>query len=252
MTLIAHSGAYKCNLDTVREVQSPEFTDSWHPISHGSLVDILMGSLDAGGYKVEKEDYALSKDRNQMFATYDLKRQDNGDFALALGLRNSIDKTLSAGLCCGSRVFVCDNLAFSSDIVFTQRHTAEILEKMPLIVQNALGRFSTDSQKQETLFNRMKKVEIPITDAIDTIVEMGEKHKILPVTKSHVVIKEFVNPRFAEFRGQTVWSLLNACTTFCRHDRRDVEPRRNQESLLGIHRVITEKFQLALDAVVLN
>ncbi len=43
--------------------------------------------------------------------------------ALAVGCRNSVDKSLPIGFCCGQRVFVCDSLAFSSDVVITRKHT---------------------------------------------------------------------------------------------------------------------------------
>jgi hypothetical protein len=42
---------------------------------------------------------------------------------LAVGGRNRGDKSLPTGFCCGQHVFVCDNLAFSSDIVINRRQS---------------------------------------------------------------------------------------------------------------------------------
>jgi hypothetical protein len=41
---------------------------------------------------------------------------------LAVGLRSSIDKSIALQWCCGSRVFVCDNLAFSAETQITRKH----------------------------------------------------------------------------------------------------------------------------------
>jgi hypothetical protein len=245
-TLSAHAGGYKCTLTAVREVQAPDFTKSWAPIAHGDLIDMVKDRMKKLKYTIGKQEYALAKDGAQCFATFDLESEERKDFTLALGLRNSIDKSLSAGICCGSRVFVCDNLAFSSDIVFKHRHNANIIDVMPSIIDSALNKFSDDGKSQEKMFDKLKKIEVPIELAIDLIVEMGQEHKFLPMPQLHRVIKEFVSPRFPEFAklDRSAWTLLNACTTFCKHDRRDIDPMKAQDNLLGIHKVITDKFAL--------
>jgi len=50
-----------------------------------------------------------------------------GTVCVALGLRNSHDKSFSLALTVGFRVFVCDNLAFIGDFqaVIAKKHTSK-------------------------------------------------------------------------------------------------------------------------------
>jgi hypothetical protein len=50
----------------------------------------------------------------RMFGVMDLATGFEG-CRFALGLRNSHDKTFRLSICCGVRVFVCENLAFHGD-----------------------------------------------------------------------------------------------------------------------------------------
>src|SRR3954468_20151647 len=46
-----------------------------------------------------------------------------GDWALVLLYGCQHNKSLPIGFCAGSRVFVCDNLAFRSELLVTRKHT---------------------------------------------------------------------------------------------------------------------------------
>jgi len=52
-------------------------------------------------------------------------RSPYGDYTDAVGLRNSHDKSFPIGIAFGSRVFVCDNLAFIGDQVIRRKHTVK-------------------------------------------------------------------------------------------------------------------------------
>nr|MBS0019438.1 hypothetical protein [Gammaproteobacteria bacterium] len=48
-----------------------------------------------------------------------------------VGLRGSYDQTLPRGLAVGSRVFVCDNLAFSGEVTIKTKQTTFIGQRLP-------------------------------------------------------------------------------------------------------------------------
>lgn len=54
-----------------------------------------------------------------------------------VGLRNSHDKRFLVGISFGSRVFVCDNLAFTGDHVVKRKHTANLKRDLPGLVHRA-------------------------------------------------------------------------------------------------------------------
>src|SRR4051812_22884309 len=65
----------------------------------------------------------LSRGDARLFATVDLGSPLATGVTLAVGIRNSFDKSLPLGFVAGNRVFVCDNLAFRSDLSVKRKHT---------------------------------------------------------------------------------------------------------------------------------
>jgi hypothetical protein len=74
-------------------------------------------------FAVRRATFGLARDNHRMFATLDLTSELAFGVSLAVGVRNSTDKSFPIGFCAGSRTFVCDNLAFRSELTITKKHT---------------------------------------------------------------------------------------------------------------------------------
>jgi len=74
-------------------------------------------------------------------------------FALpVVGVRNSHDQTYPAGLVAGTRVFVCDNLAFSGEVRISRKHTAHAMRDLHHLTARAVGNLG---DKFYQLYRRM-------------------------------------------------------------------------------------------------
>ena len=80
-------------------------------------------SLHGAGFEIRRLRFAVARRDARMFATMDLETSLARGVSLAVGIRNSTDKSLPLGFCAGSRVFVCDNLAFRSELLVHRKHT---------------------------------------------------------------------------------------------------------------------------------
>jgi hypothetical protein len=102
---------------------TPEPTHTHKPIAHAALV----GVIEAVGYRslqVFEDQYAVSPDGMRMFGVLALNIEENG-VRVSIGVRNSHEKSCSAGITIGYGVFICDNLAFHGDFqTLTRKHTA--------------------------------------------------------------------------------------------------------------------------------
>jgi len=226
-TLIAHAGSYVATKDQVYGSKPVmDASKTYDPIGHGRFVDLIEEGLERNKWNVAKRSYALGKEGNgQLFGAYDLVASGNAGHTLCLGFRNSTDKSLQAGLACGSRVFVCDNLAFSSDIVIQTKHRAHVQENLPNLIDKGLEKFLIDGAEQEKEFAFWKQFRIDVASASNLICQAAEEKVIHSERLIIPVRAEFIKPRFNEFNdGGTAWSLYNAFTTIHRHVRTDVEP----------------------------
>jgi hypothetical protein len=125
--LMLHTGGTTATLDEVRAVVTPPATKSHKPVPHIEVVDVIKAELSNRGFPLLKESYGLSHGGARMFGVIDVtdKGMPDGQ-GLALGFRNAHDKAWSMGYCGGPRVFVCDNLAFTGEVVRFRKHTSRI------------------------------------------------------------------------------------------------------------------------------
>ncbi len=242
-TLSAHAGARKVSKEEACAILAPEKTKTWNPISHRYFIDLVEDKMKLHGWLIDKSEFALNCEDQQMFGVYNLRAEKGADHTLALGIRNSTNKTLPAGLACGSRVFVCDNLAFSAELVVTRKHKTNIEVHLPSEVEAALIKFRSEANNQEKEFGWWKSLAINVPQATDIICQAVEK-KVLAPRAIMDVRGEFVDPRFPEFNTQTAWSLFNAFTTYHRHIRTEVAPAMQHADLMKTTEFIREVFPL--------
>jgi hypothetical protein len=146
MALIAHVDTSRVPYEAVKAVPTPPRTKTWGAIGHGEFIDLLRDAT-TGRYDIVKEEYSMSKNGGKMFGTF-LLDSGSEDGRRMVGFRNSIDKSLAAGLTAGRRVTVCDNLVFDGEFVDYQKHvgrlTLQILKAAAAIAVESLEKRFSD------------------------------------------------------------------------------------------------------------
>lgn len=125
-TLMAHCGAEKVTRDFLKTIGLPQETDTFKPIAHSVLVDAVEESLSYRRIRIEKSEFAVSKDGMKMFGLLEVNHEFDG-IRFAIGLRNANDKSMRVGMVAGYRVFVCDNMSFQGDFnPMLQKHSKNL------------------------------------------------------------------------------------------------------------------------------
>ena len=118
-------------LEHLKDVKMPSATASYQPVSHYDLtmnIGDIAGRI-LNGMTLVKSRYGLAREGNQMFGTHTYK-SDIEDVGLAVGFRNSYDKSMSVGIAVGARVFVCENLMMTGEVTIFRKHTGSILDEL--------------------------------------------------------------------------------------------------------------------------
>lgn len=192
---------------------TPEPTETWTPIPHTELIELVLGQLGSFGLQVVQEQHGLWVDGNRYFGLFDLRNGDNPtDYGLTIGLRNAHDRSFSAGLAVGGRVFVCDNLSFSGEITIARKHTSRIRQDLPNITARAVGRLTDLRDVQDRRIAAYKDLAIEDGRALELITRLSVDAHALPTRLIPDVVKEWRTPRHTEFAPRTAWSLFNAFT----------------------------------------
>jgi hypothetical protein len=118
---------------------------------------------------------------------------------------------MSAGLVYGNRVFVCDNMAFTGEYVIRRKHTARILEDLPTLIDQGVGQYVEQADRQRVLIERLQNQPFTDHEAYHTMVNAAARH-IIPYANIKAVRKEWHEPSHNVFSARTGWSLYNSFT----------------------------------------
>lgn len=214
-TLMLHCGGEPATLEEIAAVPAPQETDTYKPLLH---YDLALNTMRVGeemmalrGFKVEKAAFGLSHEGNRLFGLVSFKNGVEG-MGLAVGFRNSYDKSMSAGFAIGGKVFVCDNLALAGELVVMRRHTGGIIEELR---DKLVLTFHRAHQTWDSLVNdrqRMQECELS-NDRAYEIIGLAFGRKLVGPRQFLRVCWEWRKaPRHQEFEARNLWSLYNGFT----------------------------------------
>jgi hypothetical protein len=210
--LVLHRGGWEASRADLAAVPVPEETPSYVPVPYGRFVEEVELHVPRFGLTITEARYALARDGLQMFGVLTCtKGQNHADYALAIGLRNSYDRSLSVGLVAGSRVFCCDNLAFSGEVETIRKHTVNVFRDLPDLIYRMLSQVSSMQSRIHAEIAAMKERELSLEMADHLMVE-AVRRNVLPASNLPKVIKAWEQPAHEEFAPRTAWSLFNAFT----------------------------------------
>lgn len=209
MTLMLHSGTNPVSYDELRAVTTPAATDTHVPVPHHEIVELMRYTLGFHQHEIAEEHHAVTPDGARYFGVLCL-RSPYGDYTDMLGLRNSHDKSLPIGIAFGSRVFVCDNLAFSADHVIRRKHTVRAKRELPALLAEIIQplRDQRMAQNQRLITYR----ETPITEEVaDHAIMSMYRQNVFGVQAIGHVLKAYDEPPH-DWGDKTAWRLFNAAT----------------------------------------
>lgn len=230
--MLLHCGAHQASREAVYATDTPEATRTHHPIPHSHLIEEVEGQLETAGFELGEQRHALSHQGERYFGTWAISSpgKSGEGYTWVVGLRNSHDKRFAAGLVAGTRVFVCDNLAFAGEIQISRKHTRYVERDLaPLTVQavSQLGGKLEDLDKKIELY---RETEFSPLQAHHAIVKALDVDAITP-RMLLPVLDEWRNPRHQEFRPRTAWSLFNAVTEHLKGSRNPATVTRRTQAL---------------------
>lgn len=234
--LVLHCGATLIDRQALDGIEPPAPTDTWYPLKHSVVLDRVSGTLVDSGYQIERQSLAITKDGQRFFGTLDLTTSIMDGIALVVGVRNSTDKSLPIGFAAGERVFVCDNLAFSSEVVIARKHTRFGEQRFNDALSNAVLGLKQYQALAAERINRLRRYDLSEDAANSYLLQAAERSvvgwRLLPK-----VIHEYRHPRHEEFTPRNAWSLFNSFTEVLK-DRQRSQPARAAAETINLQRLL--------------
>lgn len=209
--LCLHRGAVRVTEDELARYQPPPATDTWFPVSHRAVYDTTVARLTEAGYSVRSTALGVSQDGHRFFGTLDLDTTLVPGVSLAVGVRNSTDKTFPLGFCAGNRTFVCDNLAFRSELLVRRKHTRFGERRFGNAISQAVASLKQFAEVEAERVRRMQYESVS-DDRAHALILKAYLREIVSFKLLHGIVQQWEEPAYAEWGGKTLWRLTNACT----------------------------------------
>jgi hypothetical protein len=240
-TLVVHRGGWEATKADLAAVPVPEPTESYHPVPYGRFVEEVELHVPRFGLKIQSEAFALAQEGNQMFGVLTcVNGRPAGDYALAIGIRSSYNRTLAVGVTSGgARCFVCDNLAFFGEVTAQRKHTVNVFRDLPDLIYRMLSQVSSMRERTDGEIAAMKVRELSSPAAHHLMVEAIQAN-VLPASRLPKVIEAWEEPKHEEFAPRTAWSLFNVFTEV----EKSACPRAQMEGSLRLTKLFRRELHL--------
>jgi hypothetical protein len=160
----------------------------------------------------------VTREHARFFGALELDAAVGTGIHLAVGIRSSVDKSFPLSFCAGHHVFVCDNLAFRSELLVTRKHSKHGGQRFEEAIAGAVGSLREFQQTETERISYLQSAELS-EDAANSYMLQAYEQSLVNSRLLPQVIKEWREPQFEEFKPRTMFSLLNCFTTVLGRNR---------------------------------
>jgi hypothetical protein len=217
--MMLHCGGKEVSLDRLNNLYTPPPVGAHYPIPHIAFYDEVNRALDATGLTRVNEVHAINDhgdiEGSNYFGMAEMRIPESDEYGFMIGWRSSHTKCYAASLVLGSRIFVCDNLAFSGEVKLQRKHTRYIMRDLPNVVARATSQVVDQRTTQENRFSAYKGRVLTRAESDHAVIDMI-RAKAINSSDVLKVVNEFDKPTHEEHLNadgeQTVWTLFNSVT----------------------------------------
>lgn len=212
--LCLHMGEQLADRETVRNVEVPERTDTFVPVSHRFVLDNVIDRLSQRNLHVAEEAHALWKDGLRWVGLLGLEG-GNGHMDV-VAVVNANDRSSSLKLFAGHQVTACANLSiWGQGVAVRVTHRSRIFERMPSAFERAVDRLQVQKIDNEHRIAAYQNQQCGNGHAHDMLCDMVHKD-LLPPTRLRGILNHWHRPDgvggHEEFLPRNLWTFWNAIT----------------------------------------
>ena len=214
--------------EQLENIPTPEPTRTWHPVAHSEVVERVREKVIGNGWQfINAENpfqLCITETYTKMFGVTKIVipgySDSDNEIQLALGFRNSHDKTLALRFALGSHVFVCSNLVISGDFQTHRVHTANI--DVMETIERTFEQIPLASRQLIAWTGSLREKPISHDTGVSLLAEAVER-KALPLGDFMSARSDFLSAYAGENpliqHGQTYWAAYQACSAqYKKHD----------------------------------
>jgi hypothetical protein len=223
--------------ELITNASVPVQTRTYKPVSHSSLIDLTLNSIEKAGFILDKETYSSARDGNVANGRFSISNVADSEMQLQIGWQNSYDRSMSLKFAIGTRIMICSNGCVSGDYgAFKKRHKGDIQHFTPNAIIDYIkgaGEVFTIMQEQR---NQMKQVQITKRTKAELVGRMMLEEQFITSTQLSIISRELKAPTHDYGAKDSLWELYNY-TTFA---MKETHPSQWMESHIKAHKFFND------------
>jgi hypothetical protein len=233
------------DIKDIGAIPVPLPTDSYCPVPQTELWDSVCKMFGQFGYDMDNELHQVHRKRPLFVSSIDVHHRNlpdtNGSVKWTIAVMNSYDKTCSARIIFGGKVFVCSNGLIVADHVLRTKHTTHVWERLPVLIHAAVEAFEGEVNRYQHDQNLLKETIISGANLSQFTVTLAQKG-ILPKSQMLDFYEESVTPSFDyQTEPMCLWNLQAAYT----HLAKTMNPVERPRRVMAFDRLLKETYALA-------
>jgi len=206
----------------VFNVPAVPFTKTFHPVHHKNVIKAVKEAIGVVGMDIVKSEYVLAQNGQRMFGVYDLS-QGTSELSWSIGIRNSMNKSMSLGITAGTKVFICENLCFSGEFLAFRRHTSGLdIDELAFMAYRSMRQMMPMLQAFQNWHLGLRNYLLPEVDAKLLLVEIMT-NSVIPPSK----FSKF-NNLYSKVYDDSLWGFHEAATNVLKGSNLLTLPKKNK------------------------
>jgi hypothetical protein len=236
---------YLTKQEYLRGIELPRQTETYKPVSHGQLIDLISESVDKAGFTISKQSYTSAMDGQIANGRYDILNVKDEEMGLQIAWQNSYNKSLTLKFAIGATVFICQNGMVRGDMgTLKRKHTGDVQEFTPIKIIESIKaageKFTLMQQERQS----MKSLEIDTRIAAELVGRMIVEENFIQSTQLNAIRKEIKHPSFDYNASNSLWELYQHTT----YAMKEVHPRLWMQNHISAHEFFMGYYNEAIDA----
>jgi hypothetical protein len=199
----------------------PVQTRTYKPVSHSSLIDLTLNSIEKAGFVLDKETYSSARDGSIANGRFSISNVADSEMQLQIGWQNSYDKSLSLKFAIGTKIFICENGCVSGDYgAFKKKHQGEIQTFTPQAITEYIKRAGEAFQNMQAEREVMKTIELDRRAQAELIGRMIIEEQFIESTQMNIIKRELEKPTHDYGAANSLWELYQ----FTTYSMKEVHP----------------------------
>lgn len=215
----------------------PVQTRTYKPVSHSSLIDLTLNSIEKAGFTLDKETYSSAVDGQIANGRFSISNVADSEMQLQIGWQNSYNKQLTLKFAIGTRILVCSNGCVSGDFgAFKKKHVGEIQSFTPGAIIDYIAQAGEAFTLMQNQRESMKQIEITKRTKAELIGRMMLEEQFISSTQLNIISRELKAPTHDYNAKDSLWELYNY-TTFA---MKETHPSLWMESHIKAHKFFND------------